>query len=90
MIDFAILACAMLIGAGNAPLPLVLMPAALLTLAGLRRDQDLVAQFTRLGGVRVLSLGLAFSAASNLLFALIAFYLGRCALWLAPLALLPR
>jgi hypothetical protein len=90
MIDLAILACAMLIGAGNAPLPFVLVPAALLTLAGLKRDQDLTAQFTHLSSARVLSLGLAFSAASNLLFVLIAFYLGRAALWLTPLALLSR
>jgi hypothetical protein len=90
MIDLAILACAMLIGAANTPITLVLVPAALLTFSGLRRDQDLAMQFARLGSTRVLTLGVAFSAASNLFFAILAFYLGRALLWLMPLALLSR
>jgi hypothetical protein len=90
MIDFTILACAMLIGAANAPTPFVLIPGALLTLSGIRRDQDLAIQFTRLDSARVFTLGLAFSAASNLFFALGAFYLGRALLWGMPLALLSR
>ena len=85
MLDFAILACAMLIGAANAPTAWVFVPATLLTLSGLRRDQDIASQF-RLGTARVLTLGLAFSAASNLLFAFLAFYFGRALLWLAPLS----
>jgi hypothetical protein len=90
MIDLAILACAMLIGAANAPITLVLVPAALLTFSGLRRDQDLATQFGRLGTTRVLTLGLAFSAASNFVFAILAFYLGRALIWLTPLALFSR
>ena len=83
MLDLVIMLAALLLGLTGAHAWVVFVPAVLLTIAGWKTDQTISAQFSRLGPVRVLTLGLTVSAASNLLFSAICFYFGRGVAWLS-------
>jgi len=72
-----------LLGFAGAPvLPTIASMATLLTLLGFSEDREVALRFSKLGNVRVLSLALAQSVLSNLLFASISFALGRTIAWL--------
>ena len=77
MLFLSVLACTTLGFLNAAPVWSVAIMAIVMTLLGASEDRALSTRFNRLGGAKVLSLALAQSVLSNLVFAAIAFVVGR-------------
>jgi hypothetical protein len=83
MLQFlSLLSCSTLGFAGASPLMTIIAVATLLTAFEIPQDRALAARFSSLGSARVLSLALAQSALTNLVFAAFSFALGKGIVWL--------
>jgi hypothetical protein len=83
MLQFlAVLTCTTLGFSDTSPTWTITAMAGVPTLLGASEDRAVAVRFSKLGSTRVLSLAMAQSALSNLVFAAISFAIGRGIAWL--------
>lgn len=85
MVEFPLLLASALMGYAGAPYLAIVLAALMLTLAGARDDLSVSNRFSRLGSIRVFGQAMALSTLSNLMFAALAFFLGRVVAQTLPL-----